>query len=139
MKLFISWSGPISQQIAGELRAWIPLIFPAVEPFVTTTDVDKGARWQGEISDELSKSNYGIVCLTRENLSSMWLAFEAGALSKHLEGRVATVLFGLRHSDVHPPLSMFQGTLFDEADFRKLIDNMDAATVEQHRGESATG
>ena len=107
---------------------------PGSRAFVTTTDVDKGARWQGEISDELSKSNYGIVCLTRENLSSMWLAFEAGALSKHLEGRVATVLFGLRHSDVHPPLSMFQGTLFDEADFRKLIDNMDAATVEQHRG-----
>ena len=77
---------------SAELRKWVPLILPSVEPFITSTDVDKGARWQGEISKELSQSNFGIVCLTRDNVKSQWLAFEAGALSKHLEGRVATVL-----------------------------------------------
>jgi hypothetical protein len=63
MKLFISWSGETSQQIAQQLRDWVPLILPAVKPFITTTDIDKGARWQGEISRELEQSNYGIVCL----------------------------------------------------------------------------
>ena len=135
MKLFISWSGVVSQQLAEELRNWIPLILPAVEPFITTSDIDKGARWQGEISMELSKCNYGIVCLTRENLASQGLAFEAGALSKQVEGRVATVLFGLEHRDIQPPLSMFQGTIFNEADIRKLVSDVDQEAKESKRGE----
>ncbi|MDH8549225.1 hypothetical protein QIH12_27285, partial [Klebsiella pneumoniae] len=81
-----------------------------------STDIDKGAQWQSTIRTELEKSDYGIVILTKENLESQWLAFEAGALSKHLGGRVATVLFNIGHSDVKSPLSMFQGTIFNEAD-----------------------
>src|SRR5262249_34248306 len=97
MKVFISWSGETSQRIAHEMHRWLPLILPSVAPFITTTDIDKGARWQGEISRELDQSNYGIVCLTSDNLDSRWIAFEAGALSKHLGGRVATVLCGIEH------------------------------------------
>jgi hypothetical protein len=135
MKLFISWSGSVSQQIAQEVRDWFPLILPAVQPFITTTDIDKGARWQGEISKELDNSSYGIVCLTADNVKSQWLAFEAGALSKHLVGRVATVLFGIGHAQVPPPLSMFQGTLFNETDFRQLVSNVNAAVPTEQRRE----
>src|SRR4051812_12899520 len=110
MKLFISWSGQTSQQIAQAMREWIPLVLPAVKPFITSSDIDKGARWQGDISQELDQSNFGIVCLTRENLNSQWLAFEAGALAKHLSGKVAPILFGLEHQEVQQPLGMFQGT-----------------------------
>lgn len=137
MKLFISWSGNFSQQIAQELRLWLPLILPAVKPFITTNDIDKGARWQGEISKELEASNFGIVCLTRQNLQSQWLAFEAGALSKQLEGRVANMLFGIGHAEVQPPLSMFQGTLFDEQDVRQLVLSMNSATPLEARRETA--
>ena len=137
MKIFLSWSGTVSQQIAQELRAWLPLILPAVQPFVTTTDIDKGARWFGEISAELEQCNYGVVCLTRENLSSQWLAFEAGALSKQLSARVATVLFGVQHADVKPPLAMFQGTIFRESEFRQLITNINAAANVDQRREDA--
>jgi hypothetical protein len=133
MKLFISWSGSVSQQIATELRNWLPLVLPAVNPFITTSDIDKGALWAGEISKELAESNYGIVCLTADNLASKWLAFEAGALSKHLEGRVATILFGVEHSDVSLPLSMFQGTIFTEEEVRKLVNNIDANTERPRR------
>lgn len=137
MKLFISWSGPVSQQIAEALREWFPLLLPALEPFITTTDIDKGAKWQAEISHELEASSYGVVCLTAENLNSPWLAFEAGALSKHLDGRVATVLLGVSHGDVKPPLSMFQGTLFEEADIRKLIGSINAALPESNRRQTS--
>ncbi|MCS3738244.1 toll/interleukin-1 receptor domain-containing protein [Rhizobium sp. BK661] len=137
MKLFISWSGNVSQQIAQEIRKWLPLILPAIEPFITTTDIEKGARWQGEISRELEESNYGIVCLTAQNLQSQWLAFEAGALSKQLAGRVATVLFGVNHAEVQQPLSMFQGTLFNEQDVRQLIININAAAPREQRREDA--
>lgn len=134
MKVFISWSGNVSQQIAQEIRRWLPLILPTLEPFITSTDIEKGTRWQGEISRELEESNYGIVCLTGQNLHSQWLAFEAGALSKQLGGRVATILFGVGHAEVQPPLSMFQGTLFNEQDMRQLVIAMNAAApVEQRR------
>lgn len=135
MKLFISWSGNVSQQIAQEIRQWLPLILPSIEPFITTTDIEKGARWQGEISRELEESSYGIVCLTAQNLQSPWLTFEAGALSKQLAGRVATVLFGINHAEVQQPLSMFQGTLFNEQDFRQLIININAAAPQEQRRE----
>ncbi|WP_315826234.1 MULTISPECIES: TIR domain-containing protein [unclassified Bradyrhizobium] len=133
MKLFISWSGQSSQQIANELRKWSPLILPAVKPFITTTDIEKGAQWQGVIRDELEKSSFGLVVLTRENLDSQWIAFEAGALSKHLSGRVATVLFDIGHSDVKAPLRIFQGTVFGEQDFRKLIGDINEAVEPEQR------
>lgn len=136
MKLFISWSGPVSQSIANEMRNWFPLLLPAVSPFITSTDIDKGAQWQSMIRAELEKSDYGIVILTKENLESQWLAFEAGALSKHLGGRVATILFDIGHGDVKSPLSMFQGTLFNETDFRQLISDINkAVNSENRRGE----
>jgi hypothetical protein len=137
MKLFISWSGTTSQSIANELRKWFPLILPAVQPFITTTDIDKGAQWQGTIREELQQSDFGLVILTRDNLESQWLAFEAGALSKHLEGRVATVLFGVGHSDVKLPLGIFQGTLFESEDFRKLITDINSAVPDADRRSEA--
>lgn len=137
MKLFISWSGPTSQSIANELRTWFPLILPSVRPFITTTDVQKGAEWQGVIRGELEQSNYGIVILTNANLQSQWLAFEAGALSKHLAGRVATVLFDVKHNDVKPPLSMFQGTIFEKDDFYKLVCNVNRAVAPENQRNEA--
>ena len=133
MKLFISWSGQPSQQIANELRKWFPLILPAVKPFITTTDIEKGAQWQGVIRDDLEKSSFGLVVLTRENLDSQWIAFEAGALSKHLSGRVATVLFGIGHSDIKAPLRIFQGTIFGEEEFQQLIGDINEAVEPEHR------
>src|SRR5215208_6189460 len=135
MKVFISWSGEVSRPIAQEIRDWIPLILN-VNPFITTSDVDKGARWQGEIARELDQSNFGIVCLTRDNLQSRWLAFEAGALSKHLVGgRVATVLFGLDIQDVPSPFNMFQATQFKQTDFRQLLGSINSAIPPEQRRE----
>jgi hypothetical protein len=133
MKLFISWSGERAQQIAQKLREWVPLVLPAVTPFITTTDIDKGAQWQGEIRRELEQSNFGIVCLTPENLGSQWLSFEAGALSKKLRGRVATVLFGVERRVVPPPFDMFQSTLFIETEVRQLVSSIDKAVEDPGR------
>jgi hypothetical protein len=138
MKLFISWSGPVSQQIAEVLHWWLKLILPSVKPFITTSDLDKGARWQTKIAGELEESNYGLACLTADSLDSQWLAFEAGALSKHLDGRVATVLFGgITASDVRYPLGMFQATVFEREDVRRLIGHIDGAVEEQHQRGAA--
>src|SRR6516164_781269 len=127
MKVFLSWSGDISQQIAREVHDWLPIILQNVRPYMTPADIEKGARWGSEITRELETCNFGIICLTKDNLASQWICFEAGALSKAVTGRVASFLFGIGHADVQQPLAQFQGTLFEKADVRKLVADINAA------------
>jgi len=137
MKLFLSWSGEVSQRIALELRTWLPLILPAVDPFITVTDVEKGTRWMSAISAELEQCEFGVVCLTRENISTQWIAFEAGALSKKAESHVATILFGVGAEELKPPLSFFQNTQFTREEIRRLISTINGSVPEAQRREEA--
>jgi TIR domain len=118
MKIFISWSGPHSLAVATALKEWLPFIFTDIQTFVSSDDVRKGKRWLVEIARELSTCNFGIVCLTPDNLESPWLFFEAGALSKLKASHVCTLLFGnLRPGNIEGPLSHFQATVFSKTDF----------------------
>ena len=82
MKVFISWSGNISLKVALIFRDWLPSVIQSIEPYVSSEDIDKGARWSTDIAKELENSTFGILCVTKENLEAPWLSFEAGALSK---------------------------------------------------------
>lgn len=124
MKVFLSWSGDASLQIARELSEWIQMILQSVEIFLSPEDIEKGARWTGEISRKLEESNYGLICLTKDNLTAPWLAFEAGALTKLESGRAVTLLFGVTPAEVKGPLSIFQHTKFAEAEFLQLLNQM---------------
>lgn len=129
MKLFISWSGKLSHQIAKELKEWFPLLINQLEPFVSSESIKKGDRWMIDINSELEQSNFGVICLTKENLTEPWIMFEAGALSKNIsQSRVSSLLFdNLKQSDVKSPLSLFQNTEFEKEDFRKLVDSINNA------------
>jgi hypothetical protein len=126
MKIFISWSGKLSHKIAKELQEWLPLVINQLDPFVSSESIKKGDRWILDIYSELEQSNFGIVCLTKENLLEPWIMFEAGALSKNIsQSKVSCVLFdGLKQHDIKSPLSLFQNTEFDKEDFKKLIDSI---------------
>ncbi len=82
MDVFITWSGDTSRRIAAVLREWLPNIMQAVKPFMSEEDIRKGRRWFEEIGAKLSKTEFGILCLTHDNTRSPWIHFEAGALSK---------------------------------------------------------
>jgi hypothetical protein len=84
MKVFISWSGERSQALAQALRDWLPLVLHYVEPWLSQSDIEPGERWASEVSKELEVSNFGIICVTKENTESPWILFEAGALAKSL-------------------------------------------------------
>lgn len=91
---------------------------------MSATDVEKGSRWEGEISAQLDCADVGIICLTPDNLDSRWILFESGALSKKVkasEARVYTYLYKLRPADVQSPLSIFQHTLAEKEETRRLI------------------
>src|ERR1041384_6035188 len=137
MKLFISWSGERSKAVAEALRYWLPKVIQALEPWMSADDIDKGMRWRSGIATELEQSSVGIICLTRENLDSTWIHFEAGALSKQRENTyVCTFLFGLGPADIREPLAQFQATTDKREDVRKLIFSINRSLNELQLPES---
>jgi hypothetical protein len=110
MKVFLSWSRDRSKSVATALEQWIPDVLQEVEPWISS-DIGAGQRWNREIDKELSKTDFGILCLTRENLQERWILFEAGALAKRVgeDARVVPYLIDdLRPEDLKPPLGLFQ-------------------------------
>jgi TIR domain len=113
--VFISWSGETSRAIAEALSSLIPNIFQDVTAFVSSNDIDAGSNWFGRISAELATTEFGILCLTQDNLAKQWIHFEAGALAKRITDRTRVVpyLHGVTLSDLSPPLSLFHGVNAD--------------------------
>jgi hypothetical protein len=137
MKVFISWSGPTSHKVAVALREWLPSVLQAINPYVSSEDIDKGSRWNTDISKELEDSSFGILCITPENIEAPWLNFEAGALSKSLDrARVAPFLFRVERAAITGPLLQFQSTLLETDDVRKLVKSLNAALDETAIDES---
>lgn len=127
MRVFLSWSGPLSEGVAEILRKYLPVMINDVKPFLSRHDVESGSRWNLELMRELGESTFGILCLTSENLNSAWLLFEAGALTKHVEGRACGLLIGsLKPTDVSGPLSQFQHRAFSKEEFAGLLKDINA-------------
>ncbi|WP_081624158.1 TIR domain-containing protein [Arthrobacter sp. 135MFCol5.1] len=113
MKIFISWSGTPSHEMALLLREWLVRVLQYSEPFVSSKDISKGAQWLVTISEQLTDTTEGIVCVTPSNVEAPWLNYEAGALAKTTgQTAVRTVLLGLGPGDLPAgaPLSNFQHT-----------------------------
>ena len=117
MKVFISWSGERSKPVAEALRWWIPSVIQAIKPWLSKEDIAKGARWSSELADQLKDTNFGVVCLTSDNLKSSWIVFEAGALSKAVDSAfVCPYLVDLQVSDLDGPWKEFQATKAEKSD-----------------------
>ena len=125
MKVFISWSGPTSHKVAKVFRDWIPSVIQAVQPYVSSQDIDKGARWSSDIAAELDHSAYGLICLTKQNIHAPWINFEAGALGKSVDkSNVSPFLFRINPSDFNGPLLQYQSTKYDKEDIFKLMTSI---------------
>jgi len=133
LKVFLSWSGDLSQTIAQALHEWLPFVLQAVEPWMSSADIEVGTRWSSELMLQLQESRFGIICLTPENLHAPWVLFEAGTLSKSLErAYVVPFLFGAKAGDLKGPLVQFQVVTATKKDVFKLIQVLNRAL-----GESA--
>ena len=136
MKVFIAWSGDVSEKVADGIHNWLPKVIQAVEPWMSEHNIDKGGRWNPEIAKALSDTNFGIVCLTPENLDSRWIHFEVGALAKSVEeSLIWTYLFNVRPSNVKQPLGQYQHTIAKKEDTKKLLATINRTVKE--RGENA--
>ena len=129
MKVFLSWSGERSRQVATFLREWLSCVIQNVDPWVSSKDIDRGSLWFTEISQRLGETSVGIICLTQENKEIPWILFEAGALAKGLNSsRVCTLLIDLEPKDIGDPLAQFNHTTPDKQGIFDLVLTLNSST-----------
>jgi hypothetical protein len=132
MHIFISHSGPSSLAVAEALRDWLPKVLQSARPWLSSTDIDSGARWSPEIDEQLRKCTAGILCVTPDNVDAPWILFEAGALSKTVaKPLVCPYLIGLEPTDLHAPLALFQARRATREDTLALVTTINASLGEQ--------
>lgn len=125
MKVFISWSGEPSRDVAFALRDWLPNVLQEVRPFVSSKDIRAGTRWQEEIASELGDTAFGLICVTKENQALPWLNFEAGALAKSVDSsRVIPLAIDLTLAAIKNPLGQFQAKLLNRDDLGEVVASM---------------
>ena len=56
--------------MANALREWLPNLIQTIQPWMSDSDIDKGARWSSDIVSKLDESVVGIIYLTPENLEA---------------------------------------------------------------------
>ncbi|WP_409289647.1 TIR domain-containing protein [Peribacillus sp. SCS-37] len=131
MRVFLSWSGSLSHNVALALRGWLPLVIQSVSAYVSSADINKGTRWGSDIAKELETCSYGIICITKENQDAPWVNFEAGAISKSVnDSFVSPFLLDLKKSEVQGPLRQFQSTTYEKEEVRQLMHSINIACGE---------
>ena len=121
MKIFIAWSKDTSGAIGNALRKWLMKISKKFTPIISTQDIALGSVWRTSLGEELTDADYGVLCVTEDNLESPWLCYEAGALGistashdkEEHKPRIAPILFGnVKASQVASPIQDFQSKPF---------------------------
>jgi TIR domain len=124
MKVFLSWSGKVSHDVASALHQWLPYMHHAIKPFMSSLDISKGERWGEELSRELKDTQYAIICVTPFNTLKPWMNFEAGALNRL--PRLTPFLFRVDRALLgHSPLTQFQLTEYSRDQDRSKHEFLD--------------
>ncbi|MGO4345524.1 TIR domain-containing protein [Paenibacillus sp. MCAF9] len=109
MKLFLSWSGTESKQLAVIFKEWLPNVLQYTQPYMSAKDIFLGEMWNNNIRNNLEESVFGLIFVTPNNINSPWINYEAGALAKTLDSKVVPILY---NADVmilnEGPLKQFQ-------------------------------
>jgi len=129
MRIFLSWSGDVSKQVALALRDWLPSVVQAFDPWMSQEDLNKGTLWMPGLSAELENVGAAVICVTPDSAPSPWLNFEAGAMAKNVgKALVCPYYFGMKPTDVGlAPLAQFNGTHADPEDTRRMIGTLNGA------------
>lgn len=132
VKVFLSWSGSLSHQVAATFADWLPDVIQSIETYLSSTDIDKGAVWYSEIIENLRESTIGIVFLTTTNINRPWIYFESGAIAGMFEkGRVCPLLIETDREEIKDtPLNNHMCTIFEKVEILKLVKSVNKAKKE---------
>ena len=115
MKIFVSQSGDLSRLFAKQLKQWIVEVIPTIENlWISSEDITAGERWIQHIDEALKDAHFGILCITKDNIQSPWIHFEAGALSREKHMKVCPVLLDCDLTDLPSNLTQFQSIKADK-------------------------
>jgi hypothetical protein len=102
-----------------------------VSTFMSQESIPSGSDWATVLARELQGSIFTIVCLTPQNLSSPWLLYEAGALTREPEQRLCALLLGgVTVQDIPGPLSRYQHRTWSRDQFEVLMRDIRAILAE---------
>lgn len=123
MKVFLSWSGERSKQVASLLKTWLKCVIQSVDPWMSSQDISRGELWYNAINNQIAQISTGIICLTEENKEKPWILFESGALAKGIStNHIITLLIDLKSEDLLlSPLSAFNHTTTDKDGVYKMV------------------
>jgi hypothetical protein len=131
MKVFLGWSGDRSEEVAGALRDWLPNVLQSIkEVFFSEVDIEPGKEWFNTLRDRLAESDFGIMCLTKDNCRKPWLLFESGALAGRLsdKARLCPYLIDMEISYLPSPINQFHACASTESGTLKLIRALNGAS-----------
>lgn len=110
MKLFLAWSGDRSYQLAKALAWCIREVVPKESvSYFLSSDIEPGTPWFDALDRALKESDAVLLCITRGNVRSPWMHFEAGSrvgLSEH--SRVFVYLLDAKPDELTDPLRRYQ-------------------------------
>ena len=124
IKVFISWSGKESNSVAKVIKEWLEELLAPIDIF-TSSEIPSGKQWFNVLSDELKSSNFGIICLTPDNINSNWMHFEAGAIFNAFNNEgVIPFLFAITIDELPSPLNQFQGITYKKSNLLKIAKDL---------------
>jgi hypothetical protein len=125
VRLFLSWSGERSRIVAHALYDLLPLVLYYVEPWFSEADIDAGRSWLHSLTEELAKTDFGIACITPENVNAPWILFEAGAMAMSPRTcKVIPLLVGVDARELPGPLALFQAQRIGQTGLSKVISSL---------------
>jgi len=123
MRIFTSWSGDRSKAAALGLKSLLQDLFEETVQVFVSDHISPGEAWAQRLGTELEESEFGILCLTRDNWQAPWLLFEAGAVAKKFAtSRVVPWLIDTLPSESErSPLAQFQHVRADRDGTYRLV------------------
>lgn len=121
MNVFMSWSGGKSLAYAEEIKKLIENCIQSAKVFCSSEDIQNGENWANTLFDALRGAKFGIICLTKENMNSSWINFEAGAIVSKLENKMTAMLIDIGVDEITSPLSLYQASKIEKNSLLQLI------------------
>lgn len=133
MKIFISWSGEPSRDVAHFLCDWLPDVIQVTRPWISD-EIPPGKPWFDVLGKKLADADFCIACLTPDNLGSQWVLFESGALASKLgKGRLCPYLIHLTPNELRGhPLHHYQAVEATQQDTWKMLQAINKALPKEH-------
>lgn len=132
MQIFLSWSGAESRRAADALRTWLTGLFTDVGVWMSEHDIEAGSPWATALHDQLRRADFGVLCMTADNLQSPWIIYEAGALAVTAKpGCVVPYLLGIAANTLPAPLGKFQSAIADREGTWKVVRSIATQLAEK--------